>query len=198
MPLATASRRKALEAGLWETSAGDVIPIGALHDAHLINALLKTLGEGRPEREVRPLAAEVVRRGLNEAAMNEAAAREGRRQEEEMSEMRFVAIVDANHTVIGVRESSRRQYTHAVIANKYQGVALVKTDAVISYHTTHANAEAAARGLNAPGRFYRWTDVRIVPAIETPKRAKLGAPLSEAFRTRTVEQLAGFNNRHED
>lgn len=73
--LSQPSRRKALEAGLWQKSNGEVIALCRMNDAHLINALLKSLAEGDPPASVAPLTKEVVRRNLYEAAMRVAEER---------------------------------------------------------------------------------------------------------------------------
>lgn len=79
--LSRATRAKAAEAGLWETSAGEVVAIRKMNDGHLVNALLKELAAGdRHEAVVAALAGEVKRRRLEEFALAVAAERmEGRR-----------------------------------------------------------------------------------------------------------------------
>ena len=75
MRYAAATRAKALEAGLWTTHRGAVVPLARLHDAHLVNALLRSLADAEPEGITGPLAAEVTRRGLADAAWAEAQRR---------------------------------------------------------------------------------------------------------------------------
>jgi hypothetical protein len=66
------------EAGLYRHRNGAFTPVRALVDAHLINALLSSLTEGRPAYEIRVLAEEIDRRGLRDAACAEVLRREGR------------------------------------------------------------------------------------------------------------------------
>lgn len=55
----------------WHHTHTGARVIHAMHDAHLVNALLKALSLGDGPEEVRPLAAEVVRRGIEAKAINE-------------------------------------------------------------------------------------------------------------------------------
>ena len=72
--MSIAARAKALEAGWYESRRGR-LALRTLHDAHLVNALLATLAARDPVAITRPLAAEVARRGLREAALAQAARR---------------------------------------------------------------------------------------------------------------------------
>jgi hypothetical protein len=78
MPLTDACRLKALEAGLWTASDGSFVPIRQMHDAHLINTLLKALAAGVSPRYTRALAEEVNARGLRDAAFAEVERRRPR------------------------------------------------------------------------------------------------------------------------
>lgn len=60
--------------GLWTATDGQLIPIGTMPAGHLINAYLRALANQEPEF-AQPLAIEVVRRGLAEAAWREAQRR---------------------------------------------------------------------------------------------------------------------------
>lgn len=67
-----------LAAGTWHSGRGTVVRLDQMHPAHLVNAYLGCLAAGEPEVITGPLAAAVVRRGLAEAALAEAARREAR------------------------------------------------------------------------------------------------------------------------
>ena len=67
-----AARAEAIKKGIWLTKSGVRLPLRSLHDAHLINAYLKALAEGHPEGITRPLAVEVIRRGLADRVWSEA------------------------------------------------------------------------------------------------------------------------------
>lgn len=75
MALSLPTRITALQAGLWQTHTGKVVRLRAMHDAHLVNALLKSLAEGEPRAITEPLSAEVVRRNLREMAIRMAEER---------------------------------------------------------------------------------------------------------------------------
>ena len=68
------TRAKLAEAGFYQSRSGQ-LEIAAMPAGHLINALLRCLEQGDPEGVTAPLAAEVDRRGLAEAALARAAAR---------------------------------------------------------------------------------------------------------------------------
>jgi hypothetical protein len=68
--LSTATRIKAAEAGLWQTSSGKCVAIAQMNDAHLVNALLKALQEQEPTAVSTALSVEVRRRGLQEYAFS--------------------------------------------------------------------------------------------------------------------------------
>ena len=74
--LTVACRAKALEAGQWQQHDGTFLPLRRMPDPHLVNALLRALAEREPVTITRPLAAEVRRRGLDNYALAQAAARE--------------------------------------------------------------------------------------------------------------------------
>ena len=76
--LTAQSRARALEAGLWQRENGDWVPLKAMADGHLVNALLQALARSERPTLVRPLAAEVRRRRLESYAM--AVAEERTRQ----------------------------------------------------------------------------------------------------------------------
>lgn len=73
--LTTPCRAKALEAGLWQTSSGVMIRVEEMPAPHLINALLKALAAAEPRSIIDPLTRELVRRGLEDAALQEASRR---------------------------------------------------------------------------------------------------------------------------
>lgn len=75
MRLTAACRAKALEAGIYAARDGRRIAVARMHDAHLINALLRALVDGEPEVITRPLAREICRRGLEDATRAEAQRR---------------------------------------------------------------------------------------------------------------------------
>lgn len=66
--------------GVYQRSNGRIVAIRSLDDHHLINALLRALAHGEPERVTRPLAAEIVRRGISEMALDVAAERDPSRR----------------------------------------------------------------------------------------------------------------------
>ena len=73
--LSLPTRIKSLEAGLWQRHDGRIVRVREMHDAHLINALLKALADREPMAITKPLTAEVVRRNLYETAMRVAEER---------------------------------------------------------------------------------------------------------------------------
>ena len=70
------TRAKALEAGQWQKADGSFVALADMVDEHLLNALLKALADQEPDGITHPLAAEVIRRGLEQKAMDWADARE--------------------------------------------------------------------------------------------------------------------------
>ncbi len=76
----TATRSKANEAGWYQSRKGS-LAIRGLHDAHLINALLRCLAVGDDPGIVEPLTREVVRRGLVDEAMREAERRSNQKKQ---------------------------------------------------------------------------------------------------------------------
>lgn len=66
-----------LAAGMYQTSKGFVVRLVEMNDAHLVNALLKSLSRGEPESITSPLAAEVKRRNLETYAREIARQRDG-------------------------------------------------------------------------------------------------------------------------
>jgi hypothetical protein len=73
--LTAACRAQALKAGLWQSANGAMIPIERMPAPHLINALLKALAAAEPRSIIDPLTRELVRRGLEDAAMTAASRR---------------------------------------------------------------------------------------------------------------------------
>lgn len=71
LTLHVATRAKAAEAGLYARSDGTVIRIRKMNNGHLVNALLSAVARGEPKAVRGALAAEVVRRGLRGAALQE-------------------------------------------------------------------------------------------------------------------------------
>lgn len=78
MRLTSDCRAKALEAGIYAARDGRRIRLRRMADAHLVNAYLRALSDGEPRGVTEPLAREVVRRGLREAAEREVERRCGR------------------------------------------------------------------------------------------------------------------------
>lgn len=70
------TRRRAAEAGWYESSKG-LLQVRAMHDAHLVNALLRSLADGDPASVAVSLGLEVLRRNLWDVARAEAVRREG-------------------------------------------------------------------------------------------------------------------------
>jgi hypothetical protein len=71
-----AARAEMLRAGFWQRSDNGLVALADMPDGYLVNAYLKALGQGDAAEIVEPLAREVVRRGLRDAALQAAAARE--------------------------------------------------------------------------------------------------------------------------
>jgi hypothetical protein len=69
------TRAKALEAGWWQRHDNSLIKVTEMPDGYLLNSLLKSLEDDAPCVITHPLAAEVIRRGLERTAMTRAAAR---------------------------------------------------------------------------------------------------------------------------
>jgi hypothetical protein len=70
------ARVAALKAGFWQRSDNGLVALRDMPDGYLVNAYLKALGQGDAAEIVEPLAREVVRRGLRDAALQAAAERE--------------------------------------------------------------------------------------------------------------------------
>lgn len=63
-----------LRRGTWQATNGTLVPLAQMPGPHLVNAYLRALLNDEQDL-AQPLAAEVVRRGLQEAAWQEAARR---------------------------------------------------------------------------------------------------------------------------
>ncbi len=72
----TRARARALATGVWTRHNGVTVPVVEMADAHLLNALMKAFLEEDPPEITHPLAAEVLRRGIQSQALALASARE--------------------------------------------------------------------------------------------------------------------------